>query len=281
MRKYLALILLLVFVVSVQAQVTKPELPQVIPNTKPTLLNDVGIDQKLNQQIPLDLVFRDEKGQLVTLQNYFGKKPVVLALIYYNCPMLCTLVLNGLIQALNTMSFVVGKEFDVVVVSFDAREKPELAAAKKQAYLERYIVKGTEAGWHFLTGDESSIKTLTQTVGFRYAYDAEKDLFAHASGVMVITPEGKLSKYFYGVEYPPRDLRLGLVEASENKIGSPVDQLLLMCYHYDPTTGKYGAVVMNLVRIAGTITLIIIISFIVFAVRRDRKKKKLPLVNVN
>jgi len=193
--------------------------------------------------------------------------------------MLCTLVLNGLIQSLNTMSFVAGKEFDVIAVSFDPRETSELATGKKRAYLERYIVKGTESGWHFLTGDESSIKTLTQTVGFRYAYDAEKDLFAHASGVIVLTPEGKISRYFYGVEYPPRDLRLGLVEASENKIGSPVDQLLLMCYHYDPTTGKYGAVVMNVVRLAGTITLIIIISFIVLTIRKDRKKQKLPVVN--
>lgn len=278
MRMLKALVLLLVFVVSIPAQVTKPELPQAVPNTRPALLNDVGIDQKLNQQIPLDLVFRDETNQAVTLQTYFGKKPVVLALIYYNCPMLCTLVLNGLIQSLNTMSFVVGKEFDVVVVSFDSRERGELASAKKRAYLERYINKGTEVGWHFLTGDESSIKTLTQTVGFRYTYDPEKDLFAHASGVIVLTPQGKISKYFYGVEYSPRDLRLGLVEASENKIGSPVDQLLLMCYHYDPTTGKYGAVVMNVVRFAGTITLIIMISFIVFMVRRDRKKQKIPVV---
>ncbi|MBI4851145.1 MAG: SCO family protein [Acidobacteria bacterium] len=279
MRLLLVLVLLLVSAFSVPAQVTKPELPQAVPNTRPSLLNDVGIDQKLNQQVPLDLKFRDETGQEVALQSYFGKKPVVLALIYYNCPMLCTLVLNGLIHSLNTMSFVVGKEFDVVVVSFDSRETAELASAKKRAYLERYITKGTEAGWHFLTGDEGSIKTLTQTVGFRYTYDPEKDLFAHASGVIVLTPEGKISKYFYGVEYSPRDLRLGLVEASENKIGSPVDQLLLMCYHYDPTTGKYGAVVMNVVRIAGSITLIIIISFIVFMVRKDRKKRQIPVNN--
>jgi protein SCO1/2 len=279
MRLFNVLVLLLVLVVSIPAQVTKPELPQSVPNVRPALLNDVGIDQKLNQQVPLDLMFIDENGQKVALQTYFGKKPVVLALIYYNCPMLCTLVLNGLIQSLNTMSFVVGKEFDVVVVSFDSRETPQLATGKKRSYLERYIVKGTEAGWHFLTGEESSIKTLTQTVGFRYTYDPEKDLFAHASGVIVLTPEGKISKYFYGVEYSPRDLRLGLVEASENKIGSPVDQLLLMCYHYDPSTGKYGAVVMNVVRIAGAITLIIMISFIVFMVRREQKKRKVPAVS--
>ena len=279
MRFFLALVLLLVLAVCVPAQVTKPELPQAVPNVRPSLLNDVGIDQRLNQQIPLNLMFRDEHGQTVALQSYFGKKPVVLALVYYNCPMLCTLVLNGLIQSVNTMSFVVGKEFDVVVVSFDPRETPELAIGKKQVYLERYIVKGTEAGWHFLTGDESSIKALTQNVGFRYTYDAEKDLFAHASGITVLTPEGKISKYFYGVEYSPRDLRLGLVEASENKIGSPVDQLLLMCYHYDPTTGKYGAVVMNVMRVAGAITLLMIIAFIIFTVRNDRKKQKLPVVN--
>ena len=273
--RFLALILMLLLAVSVPAQVTKPELPQAVPNTRPPVLNDIGIDQRLNQQLPLDLAFRDENGQNVTLQNYFGKKPVVLALIYYNCPMLCSLVLNGLIQSLNTLSFTVGKEFDVLVVSFDPRETPELAAGKKRSYLERYITKGTEAGWHFLTGEESSIKTLTQTVGFRYVYDAEKDLFAHASGVIVLTPEGKTSRYFYGVEYPPRDLRLGLVEASENKIGSPVDQLLLMCYHYDPKTGKYGAAVMSVVRLAGTITVIIIAAFIINTIRNDRKKKKL------
>jgi len=273
--RLLAVILMLMLALSVPAQVTKPELPQAVPNTRPPVLNDIGIDQRLNQQLPLELVFRDENGQNVTLQNYFGKKPVVLALIYYNCPMLCSLVLNGLIQSLNTLSFTVGKEFDVLVVSFDPRETPELATGKKRSYLERYVTKGTEAGWHFLTGEESSIKTLTQTVGFRYVYDAEKDLFAHASGVIVLTPEGKTSRYFYGVEYPPRDLRLGLVEASENKIGSPVDQLLLMCYHYDPKTGKYGAAVMNVVRLAGTITVIIIAAFIINTIRNDRKKKKL------
>ncbi len=275
MRSLMVIILLLVFVVSTSAQVTKPELPQSVPNTRPEILNNIGIDQKLNQQVPLDLAFRDENGQPVTLQTYFGKKPVILALIYYNCPQLCSLILNGLVQSLNALSFTAGKEFDVLVVSFDPRETPQLATAKKKAYLDRYIKKGTEAGWHFLTGDENSIKTLTQTVGFRYFYDPVKDIFAHASGIIVLTPEGKTSRYFYGVEYANRDLRLGLVEASENKIGSPVDQLLLLCYHYDPATGKYGAVIMNLVRIAGTITVIAIIAFIVITVRNERKKQKL------
>lgn len=273
--RFLLVLLLLVFAVPVSAQVTKPELPQSVPNTRPEILNNIGIDQRLNQQIPLDLVFRDENGQSVTLQTYFGKKPVILALIYYNCPQLCTLVLNGLVQSLNALSFTPGKEFDVLVVSFDPRETAQLATQKKKAYLDRYIKKGTEAGWHFLTGDENSIKTLTQTVGFRYFYDPVKDIFAHASGVIVITPEGKTSRYFYGVEYSIRDLRLGLVEASENKIGSPVDQLLLLCYHYDPTTGKYGAVIMNVVRLAGAITVIAIIAFILFTVRNERKKQKL------
>lgn len=267
--------LLVAFVFSVSAQSNQP--PVNLPpsaNSKPAILDRIGIDQRLNQQVPLDLMFRDETGKEVQLKEYFGKKPVVLALIYYNCPMLCTLVLNGLVGSLNGMSFTVGKEFDVVAVSFDPRETPELATAKKKIYLQRYLSKDTEPGWHFLTGSEDSIKKLTQSVGFRYFYDKEKDQFAHASGIILITPEGKVSRYFYGVEYAPRDVKLGLIEASQNKIGSAVDQLLLLCYHYDPSTGRYSVLVLTLVRAAGVITVLSIIIFIIVMLRMDRKKQQ-------
>lgn len=267
--------LLMALVFSVSAQSNQP--PVSLPpsaNTKPAILDRIGIDQRLNQQIPLDTVFRDETGREVQLKEYFGKKPVILAFIYYNCPMLCTLVLNGLVGSLNGMSFTVGKEFDVVAVSFDPRETPELAAAKKKTYLQRYLSSGTEPGWHFLTGSEESIKKLTQAAGFRYYYDAEKDQFAHASGIIIITPEGKVSRYFYGVEYAPRDVKLGLIEASQNKIGSVVDQLLLLCYHYDPSTGRYSVLVLTLVRAAGVLTVLAIITFIIIMLRMDRKKQQ-------
>lgn len=225
----------------------------------PTALRDVRIEQKLDQQLPLDLVFRDETGQQVTLGKYFGKKPVMLSLVYYDCPMLCNQVLNAMVTSFRVLPFEVGKEFDVVTISFDPREKPELAAAKKKVYVE-YMPDKMEAnaqtGWHFLTGDPASIERITDAVGFRYHYDEETKQFAHASGVMIATPEGKLSRYFYGIDYPARDLRLGLIESSQSKIGSPVDQLLLYCYHYDPATGKYGAPIMRVMRIAGVLTLL-------------------------
>ncbi len=225
----------------------------------PTALREVGIDQNLNGQLPLDLVFRNESGEEVKLGNYFGKKPVVLSLVYYECPMLCTQVLNGIVSALRVLAFKAGNEFDIITVSFDPRETPALAAAKKNTYIN-YLQEEKRAsainGWHFLTGDAENIKQLTETVGFRYHFDAQTDQFAHASAIMVATSEGKLARYFYGIEYAPKDLRLGLIEASENKIGNPVDQLLLYCYHYDPATGKYGAVVMNMIRVGGVITLI-------------------------
>ncbi|MBI1927913.1 SCO family protein [Candidatus Poribacteria bacterium] len=220
-------------------------------SAQPDILREVGIDQRLNEQVPLDLVFRDETGKLVRLGDYFGEKPVILSLVYYECPMLCTLVLNGLLKSLRALSFDVGKEFNVVTVSFNPGETPTLAAAKKAEYIQHYSRPGTAEGWHFLTGQEASIQQLAQAVGFRYVYDAQKNQFAHASGIMVLTPQGRLSHYFYGIEYSPRDIRLSLVEASANKIGSPVDQLLLYCYHYDPTTGKYGVIIMNIIRLAG------------------------------
>lgn len=214
----------------------------------PAMLRDVGIDQRLNQQVPLDLEFRDESGRLAPLREYFGGKPVILTLVYYQCPMLCTLVLNGTLQSLRKIPMSVGEQFEVVTVSFDPREGPELAAAKKQSYIERYGRAGAARGWHFLTGDQASIEQLTRAVGFRYAYDAKSGQYAHASAIMVLTPEGRLAQYFYGVEYQPRDIRLALVEASANRIGSATDQLLLFCFHYDPATGKYGLAILRILR---------------------------------
>lgn len=241
----------------------------------PTALRDVRIEQKLDQQLPLDLVFRDENGQEVTLGKYFGKKPVMLSLVYYDCPMLCNQVLNAMVTSFRVLPFEVGKEFDVVTISFDPREKPELAAAKKKVYVE-YMPDRMEAnaqtGWHFLTGDPASIERITDAVGFRYHYDEETKQFAHASGIMIATPEGKLSRYFYGIDYPARDLRLGLIESSQSKIGSPVDQLLLYCYHYDPATGKYGAPIMRVMRIAGVLTLVGLVAM--FFILRARSSQQ-------
>lgn len=237
----------------------------------PKALQNVGIDQKLNEQIPLDAVFKDEQGREVRLSQFFGKKPVVLSLVYYDCPMLCTQVLNGMTGSLRRVPFNIGEQFEVVTVSFDPRETPQLAATKKQVYLQRYDRAGAEAGWHFLTGDEANIKRLTEAVGFRYVWDEQTNQFAHASGIMVLTPEGKLARYFYGIDYPPKDLRLGLVEASRNEIGTPVDALLLYCYHYDPATGKYGLVVMKIVRVAGVITLVMIGGLILALRRKGRQ----------
>ncbi len=235
----------------------------------PRVLKNVGIDQKLNEQISLDAVFRDEHGREVKLGEFFGKKPVVLSLVYYSCPMLCTQVLNGMLSSFRQVSFNIGDQYEVVTVSFDPRETPELAAAKKQTYVKGYNRPGAEASWHFLTGDAANIKRLTDAAGFRYLWDDQTNQFAHASGIMVLTPEGKLARYFYGIDYPPRDLRLGLVEASQNKIGTPVDALMLYCYHYDPATGKYGAVVMNIVRLAGAVTVVLIVGLLLVLRRRS------------
>jgi protein SCO1/2 len=241
----------------------------------PSALKDVGIDQKLNQQLPLELIFRDETGAPVKLGQYFGNKPVVLSLVYYSCPMLCTQILNGMVSSFRVLPFQVGKEFEVVTVSFDPREGATLAADKKKTYvgyLRPEAQKNAQAGWHFLTGDESSIKQLAGAVGFRYHFDDATNQFAHASAIMVATPRGKLSHYFYGIEYSARDLRLALVQSADNKIGSPVDQLLLYCYHYDPTTGKYGAVVMNMIRVGGIVTLVAIALMILLLRRRGSQR---------
>ena len=228
----------------------------------PAALQGVGIDQRLDQQMPLSLVFHDEAGRDVPLYSFFHGKPVILALVYYRCPMLCTQILNGIESSLKAVSFTPGQDFEILAVSFDPKDTPELAASKKQLYVRRYGRPGTANGWHFLTGDETNIHALTEAVGYHVKYDPSTDQWAHASGIMIATPEGRLSRYFYGVEYAPRDVRLGLVEASANKIGTPVDQILLFCYHYDPATGKYGALAVGLVRFAGAAFVLICGAFL-------------------
>jgi protein SCO1/2 len=234
----------------------------------PAVLKTVGIEQRLSEQVPLDAVFKDEHGQQVRLGDVAKGKPVVLALVYYSCPMLCNQILNGVLGSLRQVSFNAGEQFEVIAISFDSRETPELAATKKQTYVKAYNRPGADAGWHFLTGDEANIKRVTDAAGFHYKWDEKTNQFAHASGIMLLTPEGKLARYFYGIEYPPRDVRLGLVESSENKIGSPVDTLMLYCYHYDPATGKYGAVVMNIMKVAGVITVGLIVGMLLVLRKR-------------
>jgi protein SCO1 len=225
---------------------------------RPELLKQVGIDQKLNQTIPLNLTFRDENGKTVELGQFFGQKPVILTLVYYNCPMLCTQVLNGVESGLKELPTDIGKQFDVVTVSIDPTESHVLARVKQEMYTGMYGRPGAAQGWHFLTGDEPQIRQLADAVGFRYAYDPDTKQFAHVSAIMLLTPEGKISRYFYGIQYPSRDLRLGLVEASEGKIGTPVDQVLLFCYHYDPATGKYGLLISRVIQAGGALTVLIL-----------------------
>jgi len=256
----------------------QPSISMQDSNLRPALpgaLQGVGIDQNLNVQLPLDLTFRDELGRTVPLSTYFhGGRPVILAPVYYRCPMLCTQILNGLASSLKAVSFNPGQEFEVVAFSFDPKDTVEIAAAKKEMYLRRYGRANTANGWHFLTGDEPNIKALMDAVGFHYKYDPATDQYAHASGVMIVNPDGRLSKYFYGVEYAPRDVRLGLVEASLDKIGTPVDQVLLYCYHYDPTTGKYGAVALNTLRMAAGGFVVVAGAFLFVMLRRDRRRDR-------
>jgi len=235
----------------------------------PRILRDVGFDQHLGDTVPLDAVFRDESGRAVKLGDYFGRRPVVLSLAYYECPMLCTVTLNGLASALEVLAFDPGRDFEVVTVSFEPKETPELAAAKKAAYLRRYKRPGAAAAWHFLTGDAAAIRRLTGAVGFRYVWDERTKQYAHASGVMVLTADGRLARYLYGVEYAPKDLRFAIVEASQGRILSPVDRLLLYCYHYDPELGRYGKSVMALLRVGGVLTLAAIGAMIFGLRRRD------------
>jgi len=237
------------------------------PTGDPAVIKQIGLDQKLNAQIPLDLSFRDEHGNAVALRQFFGKRPVILTLVYYQCPMLCTLVLNGVLNSAKRNSLEMGKDYEVVTVSIDPTEKPILAEAKHTMYAGLYGRPGAVNGWHFLTGEEGDIEKLAAAVGYRYVYDKASEQFAHPSGIMVLTPEGRVSRYFYGIEYSPRDVRLALVEASGEKIGTPVDEILLACFHYDPTTGKYGLVISRVIRLAGIAT-VLAIGGVVLMLRR-------------
>ena len=253
------------------AQGLRPE-PGVPASQMPGVLKQVDFTQHLDAQLPLDLPFRDENGRTVKLGDYFGTKPVVLAFVYYECPMLCTQVLNGLASALGVLDESIGKEFDVVTVSFDARETSVVAAGKKKAYLERYKRPTAAQGWHFLTGDQASIDAITTAAGFSYTWDAATQQFAHASGVMVATPAGRLSRYFFGIEYAPRDLKFALIESSAGQIGGLAEKVLLYCYHYNPSSGRYGFVAMRAVRIGGAITLVALVGFVVVSLRREQRE---------
>ena len=245
-------------------------------NGLPTALQSVGIEQKLNGQLPLDSEFKDENGQIVKLGDYFGKgRPVVLALVYYECPMLCNEVLNGLTGSLKGIAFDAGKEFDVVAISFDAREndKPELTKNKKASYLNRYgRGSGAENGWHFLTGTQSEIDKVTEAVGFNYEFDEKSNQFAHAGGIMVATPAGKLSRYLYGIDYSPKDLKFSLMDSAQNKIGNPVEQLYLYCFHYDPSSGKYGLAILSVLRLLSVATLLAIGGMLILFWRYNKNK---------
>lgn len=239
----------------------------------PGPLSEVGYDQRLGETVPLDLEFRDEDGRTVQLADYFGERPVIMALVYYDCPMLCTMVLNGLTTSLRAIDFDPGEQFEIVVVSFDSREGAAAAAETRDTWVERYGRPGTESGWHFLTGDEASIRRLTDSVGFRFVYVEEEDQFAHAAGILALTPQGRLARYYYGIEYSARDIRLGLVEAADEKIGSVVDQVLLYCFHYDPATGVYSAAAMNLVRLGALVTMVALGIFLFVHWKRDRRRQ--------
>jgi len=239
--------------------------------TRPRLHGKVGIEQHLDAQLPLDTMFRDETGRVVRLNEYAnGSKPILLVFLYYRCPMLCSMVMEGVTSTLTALKFDAGKEYDVVTISIDPRDTPRDAAAKKEKYVKRYGRLGTAQAWHFLTGPESAIRKITNAVGFQYAYDPRSDQFAHGAALMVLTPHGRVSRYLYGFEYSPRDVRLALVEASANKIGNATDAILLLCYHYDPATGKYSRGAMTFVRAGGLVTVAGLAGFIFVMIRRER-----------
>jgi protein SCO1/2 len=248
----------------------------------PPILREVSIAQRLNEPIPPDIIFRDEDGKAVHLGDYFGKKPIVLSLVYFDCPALCTEVLNGELRTMKAISLDLGKDFDAITVSFEPKDMPALAKAKRDVYAGQYGRPGAARNWHFLTGEQASIDALTQAAGFHYAYDSASRQYAHAAAILVLTPHGRIARYFYGVTYPARDFRLGLVEASEGKIGTPTDHALLYCYQYDPMTGKYGLIVMNVVRAAGLLTLLVLGIFMFVMFRRERNHPNgPPAVGVN
>jgi protein SCO1/2 len=249
---------------------------QAVPSTTapaasamPAVLRNVGFEPPLNGLMPLDLPFRDETGRSVQLREYFGQKPVVLAFVYYGCPMLCDQVEQGVVGVLRMLSFNPGRDYEVVFVSFDSRETPEMAAEKKKKALAHFRRPETDSGWHFLTGSKESIEAATKAANFRFSFDAKNNLFAHASGVLLLTPDGHISRYFYGVEYPGRDMRLGLVDASAGKIGSPIDHVLLFCYHYDPAAAAYSASILKIIRLTGFLTILCLVGGILISRRRE------------
>ena len=246
-----------------------PQAPGTVSTATLPQLKSVGFKQHLNSELPLDAVFMDDTGRQVTLGQFFGAKPVILAFVYYQCPMLCAQVMNGLSSALKVMPFTAGKDYDVVLVSFDPRDTPTIAADKKRAHLQYWSTERDGAAWHLLTGDEVSIQRATSAAGFTYQWDERTGQFAHASGVLVATPDGRLSRYFYGIEFSPKELRLALVESGQGHIGSAIDELLLYCFHYDPESGRYGVVVMNIVRLGGALTVLFIGGFILLMRRRE------------
>jgi len=260
----------LIFAFAISLSMVLASMANAHDDTRPAALRDVAFDQKLDGQIPLDLNFVDERGEAVRLVDYFGRKPVILNFVYYKCQDLCPLLLDGITRTMRALLFDVGKEFDVVTVSIDPSDSAALAAAKKKDFITRYGRSGAEAGWHFLSGDESAIHKLAEAAGFHYTYDPRTGEFAHATGIVLVTPKGKISRYYYGIDFSPRDLRLGLIEAASGKIGTPIDQLLLFCYHYDPVTGKYGLVITNVIQLAGAATVLILAGFIWLMLRRER-----------
>jgi protein SCO1/2 len=237
--------------------------------TLPAQLKNVGFDPQLNAQLPLDLAFVDENGAQVHLRDYFRQKPVVLAFVYYGCPMLCNQVQQGVVGALKMLSFTPGRDYEVVFVSFDPRESPDMAAQKKKSVLSHFGRPETAAAWHFLTGTKESIDAATGAANFRYTFDTKTSLFAHASGILLLTPDGRISRYFYGVEYPGRDVRLGLVDASSGKIGTPIDHVLLFCYQYDPSLATYSASILRIIRLGGILTIVCLVGGILIFRRRD------------
>ena len=249
-------------------------------NVKGSILDRVGFDQKLHQRIPIGLTFRDENGTPVVLKQYLGK-PVILNLVYYECPTLCSQTLNGLTRSLKTLSMSPGKEFNIVTVSIDPAEKPQLAGRKRKAYLKRLDRPGAERGWHFLTGDEPAIRKLADSVGFRYSYNPRNKQYAHAAGIVILTPKGEVSRYLYGIDFPPKDLQLGLTAASSGKIGTPIARVLLLCYDYDAATGKYTLAIVKLIRIFGTITAVALGTFMLLMLLRDRRRSRAAAIENN
>jgi len=244
-------------------------------NAPPTLPGNVSIAQKLNTRVPMELMFRDETGRVVRLREYFGgRKPVVLQFVYYRCPMLCPIVLDGTTEALTNLKYDIGKEYDVLTVSIDPRDTPTAAARMKEKYVKRYGRLDSASGWHFLTANETAIRRLTDAVGFQFAYDPKMDQFAHGAALLVLTPDGRTSRYFYGFEYKPRDLRLAIFEAGEGKIGSVADQLLLLCFHYDPKVGKYSRDALLFARAGGVTTMLALGGFIFVMIRKERTEKR-------